>query len=348
MAEAGGPSGGEAAGWLFLGVLNEALLGLLHHADLGSFWRETCVRARWVVPCRRMAVVLAEEGGGAAVVERSERGTCLGGLPAGGAVMDPWLRGALEAARAAWLLPPWEEARRVDALRGWLLEGDPAAVLHAPLRSQRGTFGALLFAAAPASEADRSALVAAAMTYALYVGAAFTGLGSRAALEAASAALAAQNEELARKNDALEQAQAELSRQLAVVGAQHEQLLALSAPLVEAGEGVLALPVVGAVDEARAARLTEVALEAVARRGARLLVLDLTSARVGDSAAAPRLARIARAVGLLGAECAISGVSPEMARELLAVGEDHEQLPVHRSLRQALATAGSARRTRAR
>lgn len=341
MATAGGGDSGSAKEWLLLGVLNEALLSLLHHEEPASFWREVCTRARWVVPSQRMAVVLAQDGE-AAVVERWERGSCLGGLPEPQAIA-PWLSASLDAARASWLLPPWGEARGDDPLRSFLLHGEPtrepARVLCAPLRAQRVTFGALLFATGELSEADQRALFAAATTYALGAAAAFTGLRGRAALQAAGEALERRNAELAAKNGELEEVQAELRRQLDVVEAQHEQLLSLSAPLVEAGEGVLALPMVGVIDERRAARLLEVALDAVSRRGARLLVLDLTGARVDGHATAARLTQIARAVGLLGARCAVSGVSPELAEALLAGGDDLAGLPAYRSLRQALAAA---------
>jgi len=344
--DARGAPAGAQGGWLALGVLNEAFLALVRHADPGTFWREACARARWAVPARRLCVVLAApDEAGAAVVERVERGASLGPLPDRPRV-DAWLRAALEARRAGWHHPPWGEAREADDLRAWLLEGDPAAVLHAPLQSGRGALGSLLFAVDAVAEADRPALIASATTYALYAGATFAALQGAADLAAAGAALRQGNEELARKNDELTELHAELRRQLDRARAQHEQVLSLSAPIVEAWRGALALPLVGAIDEERAARITERVLAAVADRGARWVILDLTGA-VPERATAARLAALTRAVALLGARCAISGVSAAFARDLVDLGEDLGPVPTFASLYHALAHAlGEGRRGR--
>jgi len=91
----------------------------------------------------------------------------------------------------------------------------------------------------------------------------------------------------------------------------------LSAPIIDLWEGVLALPVVGVIDEARATRMTETLLEAIVGSGARFAILDMTGATEMDAALARHVGDMVRAAGLVGSECLVSGLRPSMARALV-------------------------------
>jgi len=320
--------------WLALGLLNEAFVRLVAREDLGSFWREVCGSARWIVQARRMCAVLTT-GGAPEVTAMSDRGAWVEAAPPPRVASGSWLDAALEAKRASWMRAPSGDERSAGDLGAWLLEADPELVLQAPLLAAQRTLGTLLFAVKGASDADRGAMLACGASFGLYVGAAYSSLQARIELAAAT-------ERLQRQNDELERADIELRLQLDIVRAQHADLLRLSTPIIQVGQGVLALPVIGAVDRDRAQRMTDEILDAVSRGGARWLILDLTGAQIPDADSAARLLRIVRAVELLGSGCLVSGVPSSLARSLLELGADLGAVPTFRSLRQALEHARRA------
>lgn len=105
-----------------------------------------------------------------------------------------------------------------------------------------------------------------------------------------------------------------LDEQYAVVKAQKEELLELSAPILEAAPGVLLLPVVGRLDGERCALVAQRLLHAIARRPTRAVVFDLTGMDASGSASLAALVGIFRAAALMGAVCLLSGVTPASAR----------------------------------
>ncbi len=128
-----------------------------------------------------------------------------------------------------------------------------------------------------------------------------------------------------------------------------ETIAALSAPVLPVEDGVLVLPLVGHVDVARADRLLEVLLDCVQRQRATFVILDLTGVPAVDAPVAERLVRAARAVGLLGARVAVTGVSPKIARELMDLGVDLSNLAFCGDLRVGIRHAlGHAERSRRR
>lgn len=329
LSESGQPSE-VGGGWIVLGVLNEILLKLASQQDLRSLWQEVCASARWIVPSQRLCVVLAREGGGAHIAARYEAGRFEHGAPEGSVVVDAWMTAALEAQRAAWFKGPWDEPRQVDLARAWLLAGEPDVVFHVPIQVYRRTIGTMLFALDDQRQIDRKAL-ASATTYALYVGATYTMLKNSLDLAAASEQLRAQNEEL-------ERVHLELRRQLDVVRAQHEAMLAMSTPIIQVWDSVLTLPVIGTVDSVRAARMTEEVLAAVVQHGARVLIVDLTGAQAESAATIEHLLRIFAAARLLGSQCVVSGVPKTMVEPILALGDGGGLggIPVFSTLKRAL------------
>jgi anti-anti-sigma regulatory factor/PAS domain-containing protein len=136
----------------------------------------------------------------------------------------------------------------------------------------------------------------------------------------------------------------ELRRRLAVIEAQQAEIAQLSAPIQEVWEGILSLPVMGRVDAARAARMTEALLEAVHRTRARSVIVDLTGVEALDGATADGLMSMVRATSLLGASCLMSGMTARVARAVMELGLDLQGLSTYPSLHAALRQAVRARR----
>lgn len=114
--------------------------------------------------------------------------------------------------------------------------------------------------------------------------------------------------------------------------AQAATIAQLSVPIIDLWDGILALPIVGTIDETRAVRMTEALLEAIVHNGTRFAILDLTGATATDGSIANHLGDMIRAARLVGSECLVSGLGPALARTLV-------ELDVHLSVR----TFGSLR-----
>ncbi|HSN98142.1 MAG TPA: STAS domain-containing protein, partial [Candidatus Nanopelagicales bacterium] len=134
----------------------------------------------------------------------------------------------------------------------------------------------------------------------------------------------------------LAETEAELQAKVALVDQQRLAILALSTPIIQVGERVLALPVIGGLDEDRAALLTTRLLEEIQAQRARYAIVDLTGVERLDEVTAERLLRLAQAVRLLGAEVILTGVRGEAARALVEIGADLSALRIRRNVKEAL------------
>lgn len=130
--------------------------------------------------------------------------------------------------------------------------------------------------------------------------------------------------------------QRELEEKLATLEVQRAALRELSTPIIEVWEGVLCLPVVGVLDSARSAEMTEALLAAIVDKQAERAIIDVTGIHVMDTAAADHFLRMARAVRLLGAECILTGINPAIAQTILHMGVDLSDITTLRTLRNAL------------
>ncbi|WP_434044567.1 MULTISPECIES: STAS domain-containing protein [Sorangium] len=130
-----------------------------------------------------------------------------------------------------------------------------------------------------------------------------------------------------------------LAERVEIIARQQETIRALSTPVLEVWEGVLALPIVGAVDSQRAAAITEDVLGALVRTQARCVILDLTGVEAIDAATADHFAKITRAVALLGAESRICGIRPAVATAMAAVDAAPAQAKTYSTMRSALMSA---------
>lgn len=114
------------------------------------------------------------------------------------------------------------------------------------------------------------------------------------------------------------------------------ELRRVSTPILEVGEGVLALPIVGSFDERRANEARDDLLNAVGRTGASQVVIDLTGVADLDGETARRLIDLCRALRLLGAAVCLSGISAQVAQSLAAGDVDLTGLRTMRTLKEAL------------
>jgi len=110
----------------------------------------------------------------------------------------------------------------------------------------------------------------------------------------------------------------------------------LSTPLLPLFEGVLAMPLIGAIDAARAQLIMETLLAGVVQQRARIVILDLTGVRMVDSRAAQGLMQAARAAHMLGAESILTGINAELASVLVELEVDLRGLVTLGSLRSGV------------
>ncbi len=132
------------------------------------------------------------------------------------------------------------------------------------------------------------------------------------------------------------QREADLLAQIDLIEKQQEVIRELSTPIIEVWDGVLTLPIVGLVDSARTAEIMDNLLQSVTRTRARFAILDLTGVQVVDTGTASHLIGLIRAIRLLGAEGVLTGISPEIAQTVVALGVDLSHVAVFAKLRDAL------------
>ncbi|SRR6266542_1532732 len=130
--------------------------------------------------------------------------------------------------------------------------------------------------------------------------------------------------------------QRDLEEKLGTIQRQQIAIKELSTPVIEMWNGVLCLPIVGIVDSMRNAEMTEALLHAITQKKARCAIIDITGMDVMDSGAADHFTRMAKAVGLLGAQCYLSGISPALAETIVRMDLDLGGVVTHRNLRAAL------------
>jgi rsbT co-antagonist protein RsbR len=128
----------------------------------------------------------------------------------------------------------------------------------------------------------------------------------------------------------------ELEEKLNTIERQQVAIRQLSTPIMEVWEGILCLPIVGIMDTGRSADMTDALLRAVVGTRARCAIIDITGIEVMDTGTADHFIRMAKAVRLLGAECVLTGMNPQIAQTVVHMGVDMEGVTTHRSLRDAL------------
>ena len=117
---------------------------------------------------------------------------------------------------------------------------------------------------------------------------------------------------------------------------QEELIRALSSPIIQVWDDVLTIPVVGELDDRRSTEIMQSLLARISSTRSRYAIVDLTGVSDIDAATADRIARIVRAVKLLGARGIITGIRPAVAQVMTSLGADLTDVTTHRSLREGL------------
>jgi rsbT co-antagonist protein RsbR len=124
-----------------------------------------------------------------------------------------------------------------------------------------------------------------------------------------------------------------------IIADQAASMLELSTPVIRLWEGVIAVPLVGTLDSARTQLVMEKLLETLVATGAGHAVLDITGVPTVDTEVAQHLLKTVSAARLLGAECIISGIRPQVAQTIVSLGIEFGDIATKATLADALAHA---------
>ena len=124
-----------------------------------------------------------------------------------------------------------------------------------------------------------------------------------------------------------------------VISEQADALLELSTPVVKLWDGIVSLPLVGTLDSARTQVVMEKLLQALVDTGSEHAIIDITGVSAVDTQVAQHLLKTVMAARLLGAECIISGIRPQIAQTVVALGIEFGDITTKASLADALLLA---------
>ena len=124
-----------------------------------------------------------------------------------------------------------------------------------------------------------------------------------------------------------------------VINRQQEELLELSTPVVKLWDGVLAVPMIGTLDSARTQLVMESLLQRIVELGAEIAIIDITGVPTVDTLVAQHLLKTVTAIRLMGADCIISGVRPQIAQTIVHLGVDLQGVTTKANLADALSLA---------
>lgn len=150
------------------------------------------------------------------------------------------------------------------------------------------------------------------------------------------------NDILVLSRDVTKQKRAERERQAMqeqIIQAQQAALRELSTPLMPIADGVVAMPIIGAIDTMRAQQIMEALLQGIAEHSADIAILDITGVKVVDTQVAGALIRAAQAARMLGARVVLTGISPEIAQTLVHIGAEMREMVAKPTLQQGIAYA---------
>ena len=125
----------------------------------------------------------------------------------------------------------------------------------------------------------------------------------------------------------------------AVIKRQQEELLELSTPVVKLWDGVLALPMIGTLDSQRTQVVMESLLQRIVDTGSEIAIIDITGVPTVDTLVAQHLLKTVTAIRLMGADCIISGVRPQIAQTIVHLGLDLQGVVTKSNLADALKLA---------
>jgi rsbT co-antagonist protein RsbR len=124
-----------------------------------------------------------------------------------------------------------------------------------------------------------------------------------------------------------------------VINRQQQEMLELSTPVVKLWEGILALPMIGTLDSARTQVVMESLLQKIVDTGSEIAIIDITGVPTVDTLVAQHLLKTVTAIRLMGADCIISGVRPQIAQTIVHLGVDLQGVTTKATLADALSLA---------
>ena len=124
-----------------------------------------------------------------------------------------------------------------------------------------------------------------------------------------------------------------------LISRQQRDLLELSTPVVTLWDGILALPMIGTLDSARTQVVMESLLQKIVETGSQIAIIDITGVPTVDTQVAQHLLKTVTALRLMGAECIISGIRPQIAQTIVHLGVDLQGVITKANLADALAIA---------
>ncbi|HET8624089.1 MAG TPA: STAS domain-containing protein [Gemmatimonadales bacterium] len=125
----------------------------------------------------------------------------------------------------------------------------------------------------------------------------------------------------------------------AVITRQQEEMLELSTPVVKLWDGVLALPMIGTLDSSRTQVVMESLLQRIVETGAEVAIIDITGVPTVDTLVAQHLLKTVTAARLMGADCIISGIRPQIAQTIVHLGVELGDVITKATLADAFAIA---------
>lgn len=120
---------------------------------------------------------------------------------------------------------------------------------------------------------------------------------------------------------------------------QQQEMLELSTPVVKLWDGILGLPMIGTLDSARTQIVMESLLQRLVESGAEIAIIDITGVPTVDTLVAQHLLKTVTAIRLMGADCIISGIRPQIAQTIVHLGVDLQGVTTKATLADALALA---------
>jgi rsbT co-antagonist protein RsbR len=124
-----------------------------------------------------------------------------------------------------------------------------------------------------------------------------------------------------------------------LIARQHEDMLELSTPVVKLWDGILALPMIGTLDSARTQVVMESLLQRIVETGAEVAIIDITGVPTVDTLVAQHLIKTVTAARLMGADCIISGIRPQIAATIVHLGVDLSNVATKSTLADAFRLA---------
>jgi len=124
-----------------------------------------------------------------------------------------------------------------------------------------------------------------------------------------------------------------------IIKRQQQDLLELSTPVIKLFEGVLAVPMIGTLDSQRTQVVMETLLQRIVETGSTLAIIDITGVPTVDTLVAQHLLKTVAAIRLMGAECIISGIRPQIAQTIVHLGIDLQGIASKANLADALQMA---------